>query len=253
MRDFDMNFYRQQLAKWGEWWRGDFPSWEEAEEECIGYDLDHIASKVFETVNRIVKVPGYYERDGVVIQGFPIHIMNYIYELQNKHVLDFGGSLGTVFFPATEIISVKSWNIVELPSFVKYGKQIETDILKFYTNIDDVPDVDIVLFSSSLPYIKNYLDYLYKVFKREIPTIIFDRQSVLHKSNIDRITIEVVPECIYPTIYPCWFFGENKQMRFMEDNGYKLVRDFITLGDTSATGPYVENSIYKGYVYKREG
>ena len=247
-----LKFYNTQKEKWGEWWQGDFTSWEEAQKECIGYDQEYIVQKVFQAVIATKDKANYYERDGCIISDFPYYIYNYINYLQNKRVLDFGGGLGSTYFTIKHQSTIKEWHVVEQEIYVKYGRLLENDTLYFHNNIEDVNEFDVILFSSSLPYIKDYDRYIKYAIDKNTPYIIFDRHSVIQNSFEDRLTIQIVPECIYPTIYPCWFFGENKLKNFMNNNDYILKKEFMSLGDTSATGGYITNSAYKGYVYGYE-
>ena len=246
------DFYQQQLKKWGEWWRGDFSSWEEAEKECIGYDQEIIVQKVFNTILTTKDRNDCYERDSCVIPGFPDYIYNYLDYLIDKVVVDFGGGLGSTYFPVSKKIKIKKWYVVEQDIFVKYGQNLEDGCLYFYNDIKKINDFDVILFSSSLSYIENYEKYIQYAIDYKTPYIIFDRHSVIQNSNQDRLTIQIVPACIYPTIYPCWFFGENKLKDFMTANNYILQKEHMSLGDTSATGSYVPNSAYKGYIYAKK-
>jgi len=256
-------FYNQQLAKWGEWWHGNFDTWEDAEKECVGYDQQSIAIQVLDAVLASKDKPNVYERDGCVIQGFPTYV-NPLIRLINSidgvvNVLDFGGSLGSTYFPIRPHLTTDTlrWYVVEQGVFVKLGqKHLQTFELRFHDNIEYVLDnygINVAIFSSSLPYVKNPYGILQQTVSHEnqIPHIYIDRHSVVLYGDNDILTIQIVPEYIYEAIYPCWFFGENKMNKFMQQYNLSLMEEFMSLGDTSCTGPYIKNSAYKGYIYGR--
>lgn len=254
-----MTFYNQQREKWGDWWHGNFKNWEEANRECIGYDQHIIVEQTLQAISSTLNDPNRYERDGCIIHGQPTYTNNLINLLNsmndNLKIIDFGGSLGSTYFQIRNYLyhTAIDWNVVEQDIFVETGKQcIKADELSFHTSIDNIQcnNIQLILFSSSLPYIEKPYEILQKAIDYKIKYIFIDRHSVILNGDEDILTIQIVPPCIYETIYPCWFFGEKKMHAFMLNNGYKLNKEFMALGDTSSTGPYVNNSAYKGYIYQ---
>lgn len=217
-------------------WFGSFASWEEAERVSSGYDSAVILEKVKIALLKVKNGEAAFERDSVLF-----HEMKYDWPIIGSltwvaaqqegrlNVLDFGGSLGSTFYRNKTLLKYLKdvkWNVVEQPSFVKTGKDLfEDDQLRFYNSIDDClteNQVNVVLLSSVLPYIKNPYGLLGDL---EISKFMIIDKMPLISSEIDRLTIQKVPKRIYPVSYPAWFFSENKFMDYI-NNRFTIVADF---------------------------
>ena len=138
-------------------------------------------------------------------------------------LVDFGGSLGSSFFqlkPFLENYSAK-WNVIEQEHVAAVGKsKLENDQLKFFSNIQNIPDASsISTFSSSaIQYLQDPYKVLHDLNLREFNYLIFDRLSVL-ESEKDRLTIQIVPKKRYKAIYPCWFLSKKKFLNYFIDLG----------------------------------
>jgi putative methyltransferase (TIGR04325 family) len=256
-----MDFYSNQIQKHGFWWSGDFPNWEEANKECIGYSDNSILEQVKNTILLTKDRTDVYERDGCTIQGeptFAFEILDWIKKTSkdNKiNLIDFGGSLGSTYFQLRRYLSEfnVSWNVVEQENFVECGKQyLQNDSIKFFNSIEEClneTSPNCFFSSSALPYIENSNEILSKVFSYNFDWIFLDRISII-EGNKDRITIQIVPPEIYKAIYPCWFFGEEKLIKTFEKNGYEHIKSFEALGGYNFA-PRVETSAYKGFIFKK--
>jgi putative methyltransferase (TIGR04325 family) len=120
---------------------------------------------------------------------------------------------------------------VEQESFVACGKaHFETEELRFFEDIESCfaqNSIQIALLSGVLQYVENPYDLLGKVFSYQVPCIIIDRTPFLLKGNCDRLTVQEVPESIYPASYPAWFFNQAKFVRYVEQQ-YRIVTIFST-------------------------
>jgi hypothetical protein len=83
---------------------------------------------------------------------------------------------------------------------------------------------NVLLVSSTLPYLESPHEMIrfWKTF--HFKYIIIDRTYFIDGEK-DRLTVQTVPEAIYPAAYPAWFFAES---RFLRNFGpeYELVADF---------------------------
>jgi putative methyltransferase (TIGR04325 family) len=256
-----MDFYTNQIQKHGFWWSGDFPNWEEANKECIGYSDNNILEKVKNTILSTKDRTDVYERDGCTIHGeptFAFEILEWVKKTSkdNKvNLIDFGGSLGSTYFQLKNYLNEfdVSWNVVEQQNFVKCGKQyLENNSIKFFNSIEEClseTTPNCFFSSGALPYIENSNEILNEVFSHNFDWIFLDRISTIDGDR-DRITIQIVPPEIYKAIYPCWFFGEEKLIRIFEKNGYEHIKTFEALGGNNFA-PKVETSSYKGYIFKK--
>jgi putative methyltransferase (TIGR04325 family) len=207
---------------------GDYGSWAAAKEQCQGYDSENILNKVAASLLQVKNGTAVYERDSVLFDK-----IQYSWPLlagllraaaengNNLSVLDFGGSLGSAYFQNRGYLSSLhslSWSIVEQAHFVARGRQDFADaVLKFYPSLDDAllaEKPNLLLLSSVVQYLPEPYAFLAGVIEKEIEYIIVDRTAFLVNEDGsyrdgELLTVQVVPEWIYPASYPAWFF--NKQ------------------------------------------
>ncbi len=122
--------------------KGMYDSWDEASDDCIGYDSDTIWHKVIDAVNKVRSGEAAFERDGFAFAqphyNYPVvaFLLQLFLEERKLYVLDFGGSLGSMYYQHKDIFSYISdfrWNIVEQKHVVEYGKEnLEDDRLWFF-------------------------------------------------------------------------------------------------------------------------
>lgn len=214
--------------------KGIYDSWEVAERECIGYDSDAIWNKVINAVNKVKNGEAAFERDGYAFAelhyNYPVIaflIQSYL-EDGKLHVLDFGGSLGSMYYQHTKVlhnIEDLEWNVVEQKHVVDYGKKhLENEELKYFYDIDEVKDCNFIVIGSSLQYLDDYEIYLNKIVRKKTKYIILDRIPVSHK---EWISIEVVHEPIYEASYPIRIFEKNKLISYMNRQGYVIEQTWI--------------------------
>ncbi len=252
--------YKKYLYRYGYGWSGDYDSWESALMRCTGYDDVDIPQIVLDSILQTKDTEGVYERDSSVIKGEPEFAFDSLEWIktcarQNKiNVVDFGGSLGSSYFQLKPYLSGYkiSWNVIEQKHFVSLGrKHLESDELKFFSNIIDVErssECRIFFSSGTLQYLPEPFDALRQLRLSDYEYLIFDRISVLD-SEKDRLTIQVVPPSRYKSIYPCWFLSENNFVSKMSTFGFDLIDRFSALGGKEATKK-IQDSSYKGFVFE---
>ena len=149
----------------------------------------------------------------------------------NLNVLDFGGSLGSIYFQNINYLkhlnSLK-WNIVEQKSFIDCGKEFfEDENLRFFYKIDECLEAqkpDVIILSSVLQYLEKPYDLLEEIINHNIKYILIDR-TYFSEEEKDKISVQVVPKDIYKANYPCWFFSLRKFLSIFHEN-YRLISDF---------------------------
>ena len=217
---------------------GNYCNWDEALNECNGYDDVKILNKVISAVDKVVNGDAVWERDGCL---FYEH--KYVYcicapllrcALRNQNrgvrILDIGGALGSTYFQNKEYLAeIKNleYIVVEQDHFVDYGQHnLENGTLKFIKSLEHwekLDKLDIILLSASLQYISQYQEVISKIMKAQPHYIILDRILVSDKMRICR---ETVPECIYEGSYPLRIFAENQIENFFVFD-YKLIEQDI--------------------------
>lgn len=167
-----LNSLRWYSFKYG--WKGDYPSFESAKEECKGYDEEHILSRIADTTKKVISGEAAYERDGILYDKINVNyqLLSALLWVSGKNngkltVVDFGGSLGTSYYQNIGYLShlkELNWCIIEQPSFVALGKeQFENEHVKFYNDLRECfaaqSEIDLVLISSALQYMSRPMKF----------------------------------------------------------------------------------------------
>jgi putative methyltransferase (TIGR04325 family) len=240
---------------------GDYTSWESAAQNSAGYDSEIILKKSCDALLRVKNGAAAYERDSVLFDkiehSFPV-LAGLLRAAQANGgslcVVDFGGALGTSFFQCRSFLAtVKKleWLVVEQKSHVTCGrKYFASEQLHFHNTIDECvagyrPNA--LLASSVLQYLPQPYETLKELFGHRISHVIFDRTPFL-SSGRERLTVQHVPESIYPASYPAWFFNESKFIGAATSTGYTLVADFPGADNYSPEG---EKAYFKGFIFER--
>ena len=224
---------------------GNYETWDDAYNECKGYEDTEILSTVSNAVDKVIKGEAVWERD-----GYLFYEQKYVYcicasilkcALQNQNkgvrILDIGGALGSTYLQNKGYLSdVKNleYIIAEQDHFVEYGhRNLEDGILKFIKSMDDwekQEKFDIVLLSASLQYISQYQEVISKIITAQPHYIILDRIMVSDKM---RICKETVPAYIYESSYPLRIFTENQIKEFFEPDYRMIEHDVSSVPESS--------------------
>lgn len=213
---------------------GEYSTWEEAAEECAGYDDNAIISKVIDAIEKVRRGEAVWERDSCLF-----YEAKYVYRVcaailrcavQNRRVrlLDIGGSLGSTWFQNREYLTdVENleYIVAEQDHFVEYGhKNLEDGTLKFISSLEPwerMERFDVILMSGSLQYIPQYEEVINRIKVAKPRYIVIDRFLV---SDRKRICIETVPEEIYFSSYPVVIFSKDEVPNLFGGD-YSLIED----------------------------
>ena len=219
-------------------WYGDFESWDEAKAKCSGYDATIILEKVKDAVLKVKSGNAVYERDSVLFDkieySWPLLALLLFVSVKQDgrlHVLDFGGSLGSSYFQNKlflDQLKNVNWDIVEQPDFVNCGREfIQSEIINFFMSAEEaiasngLPDL--LMFSTTLPYLEQPYEILSGMMKFKIPFILIDN-TIFNYEARDRLTIQKVPKSIYEADYPCWFLDYDKVKGLVESR-YQIISE----------------------------
>lgn len=241
---------------------GDYDGWQEAERDCNGYDDRSILDVVAGAIEKVIDGTAAWERDSYLFyeQKYNHHLCAAILKcaIQNEvagkevRILDIGGSLGSGYFQNRGYlreIKKLEYTVAEQDHFAEYGNdKLKNETLKFIKSTEHWEigkKYDIILMSASLQYIENYKEIVAKVRKAAPRYIILDRIFV---SNRMRICKETVPEWIYRSSYPVYFFTEDQILKFFGSE-YELVeQDIASVPETVYFEDGASNTKY--YVFK---
>ena len=211
---------------------GNYDSWDQALKFSKGYSDSVILKKTIKSVERVISKQAKFERDSFLFytKSFDKTLLSLLKNIKKKikkkiHLCDYGGSLGSLYFQHECIFKPNyiDWNIVEQKHYVKYAKKnIKIKNLHFYDNLNFLhkKKMHVVLFSSSLQYLKNPYQILEKIIKKKIPNIIIHRSPFTKNNEI--IKIQKVPKYIYNSSYPIRILNIKKICKKLKNAGYKL-------------------------------
>jgi len=241
---------------------GDFASWTEAKRQSAGYDSPVILERTCASLQKIKRGEAAYERDSVLFDtpqySFPLLTALLRAALVGNgrlSVADVGGSLGSSYFQCRlflRAVRAVEWAVIEQPAYVRCGReQFEDDELRFYETFEEClgrHQPDVLLLSGVLQYLADPYASLQRLLAHGVRHVIIDRTAFL-ASDRDRLTVQTVPDTIYPASYPAWFLSETLVRGQLRASGYSIVYDFRALDTLS---PPDEPAYYKGFVCERD-
>lgn len=193
-------------------------TWAEALAASDGYESEVVAERVAEATREVVGGRAAFERDGVVFAAaefnWPVitHLLWVAAEKGRLRVVDFGGSLGSIFWQHQSFFrkfSEVSWTVVEQPHFVAKGRaEFETAQLHFATFeelLSRQVDADIVLLSSVLQYLPEPSMVTQSLTAIGAEYVLIDKTPVIEGTD-SVVAVQKVPKSIYPVSYPLWLF-----------------------------------------------
>lgn len=243
---------------------GNYPSLESAQKEAVGYDAANILEKVKNATKEVIAGNAVFERDSVLFvheePNYPL-ISSLLFAMHGKeelHLLDFGGSLGSVYFQNRKFLSCFrkiSWEIVEQKHFTEAGRELLKGFpeISFQQSVEDVfrnGKPDIVLFSSVLQYLPDFQPLLQKVMDAECDYILIDRTPIFTENEKRRYCVQSVPPSIYTGSYAVQIFGKN-DFRDILSPHYFLFDDFSSYQTQIRLAEPQGSAEYKGQLWKR--
>lgn len=238
---------------------GDHKSWEDARTEAGGYDQPDILIKTELAMREIIAGRASFERDSVLLPSpeYPWPLITcLIYAAQadgnRLSVLDFGGALGSTYYqcrPFLKNISQLAWMVVEQKHYVESGqREFSKGPVSFHQDTLSaclVQKPNFLLLSSVLPYLPNPYEKFQELSDLKIRNLLVDRTFFLRRPG-ERLTVQVVPEWIYPASYPAWFLDEAKLKEVAAGAGYRLMAEFPALDENQPEG---EKADAKGFYW----
>lgn len=240
---------------------GDYGSWDQAQRDAVGYDAAVILEKTREALLKVKRGEAVAERDSVLFDhvqySFPVLaglLRAALAAGGELGVVDFGGSLGSSYFQCRSFLrGVRrlEWMVIEQPAHVACGQQhFASEELLFYPTVQEAVGrhrTNTLLLSSVLQYLPDPYPMLRDLLQHGLECVIIDRTAFL-TADRDRLTVQQVPDSIYPASYPAWFFSETRLTRTVTEAGYRLVADFAGADQVS---PDDEAAYFKGFIFEK--
>lgn len=232
---------------------GPYQAWDQASQESIGYDEDSIILKSHFASMEVKKGNAVFERDSILfysqIYSTPI-LVGLLRAVALKEngisIVDFGGAFGSKYFHFKDLLKVRNinWLVLEQRKIVEIGnRDFKDDSLSFSENYSGGDLIDVLLFSSSIQYVKNYNEILTGLLRHKPKVIIFDRTPFFSSNENTSVFVQHVPKEIYKASYPTWVFRKNTFLDILSE--YKIVYSEINPDQLD------RRFTYKGFVFER--
>jgi len=237
-------------------------NWTEVLKSCQGYDNAKILDKVKSAALKVKNGGALFERDSVLFyepeyNDELIKVFDLIAENSHGHLhlIDFGGSLGSVYFQYWAKLSkyknVK-WNVIEQPHFVEFGKkELSSDELMFYYSFQESileHDINAIFLSSVISYMEEPYKLLSEIMALNLEFIVIDK-TLLTAFSADLLCKQVVKEPIYEASYPCWLLSKEKLIKFITVN-YDLVNEFNPYSFKQFITTEKKEAVFSGLVFR---
>tara|TARA_B100001109_G_C18842267_1_gene465078 strand:- start:168 stop:1838 length:1671 start_codon:yes stop_codon:yes gene_type:complete len=229
-RVYNKIMYRKKIISYS----GPFNNWEDAVEKSRGYNSKNILNEVLKNTLIAKNNLYFFERDGSLLRKNTIsHNQIYlILEMINKkkrglNIIDYGGSLGSMYFKFKDIINQKhknTWNIIEQESYVNIGKKnLDQDNLNFFKNIDTLKNkrIDLVMLCGTLQYLDEPDNILKKIFALKPEIILIEKLPIINNQDSNKIYIQKRGE----NSYPSWIFTSSYVKFLFKKNNYNLYKN----------------------------
>lgn len=265
LKDFARDWLPPVLVRWlrrvhgvATNFEGDFATWEEAKVHCTGYDADEILARVLASTLKVKHGEAAFERDSVLFEEIE-YAWPVLAELMwaaastggRLNVLDFGGALGSSYFQSRKFLQTLKdvrWNVIEQPHYVEAGqKHIQNEQLRFYRTVEEClteNQPNVILLSSVLQYLERPYELLEKLGNLNVDRIIVDRTPFVDGDR-DILSIQRVPESIFPATLAAWLFSEKSFENAMNGLGYVRVASMPSSDESR------ERFKFKGFLFCR--
>ena len=197
--------------------------WSNLFDSLIGYSNPTILNKVKESSKKVIDGFYAYERDSVLFSKLEYSWTELACLLiitarrkENLNVLDFGGSLGSMYFQNKAVLDkIKNvrWSIVEQNDYVLAGKELIKDgTINFYYSIKECLQAEkpnVAMFSSTLQYLRNPVDVVKEINSSNIEYVYINKTPISNSTE-NMSVIQHVPKSIYDASYPMKIFSKEK-------------------------------------------
>lgn len=233
--------YRWRQGRWPQSeWSGDYPDWASAEAASEGYDNTVILDRVTAATREVLAGRAAFERDSVTFTEFAYdpRVLSSLKDVMNSshgilRVTDFGGSLGSLYYQYRPwLVEARriQWVVIEQPHFVQRGQEITPPgDLSFVSSLRDTSEemkCGVLLLGSVLSYIQEPWKLIQEAISLNFQYILIDRTACM-RNRSTRLTVQHVPESVYPASYPAWLFNEAELKQPFRMH-YRLCRESVS-------------------------
>lgn len=255
------DIYRQVRAG-GIQFKGDYKTWDAAQNHAEGYGAEQILEKVRQATHKVIRGEAACERDSVLFDTvpYPFPLIAILLRAASENearlnVLDFGGALGSSYYQCRGFLaglSVLRWGVVEQTHYVKCGqREFENDTLRFYESVEactEAASPQVILASGVLQYMPDPAQILGLFVRTGANYIVIDRTPI-SLSGKQVISVQSVPSALSRSSYPLWLFNEE-QLKAPLQGSYDEIARFDAVDGTLSTGRL--KAEFKGFMFQKK-
>jgi putative methyltransferase (TIGR04325 family) len=241
---------------------GDYRSWEDAEKDARG-DYSEVLEDVKNALLKVKNGEAAFETDSVLFHEpqYNWPLLAILQKAANCRegslgVLDFGGSLGTVYFQNRGFLSHLQklrWCIVEQPSYVEVGRKFfQDEELSFHHSIAECvgsTPIDLVLVSGVLQLLREPYRIIEELLEKSAVHVVVDRTPFILTGDRDLLTVQTLPKALHHASFPHWFLNKEKFLKTFQRHGYRLVSEFDAYKCRNAN---IADTAYCGFYFRKE-
>ena len=199
-----ISLVKNKFLKYGH--SGTYASFEQALSESDGYD----------SVEAVAYAEAELERQNGHLSTRIMRLLaalQYVNAREGRlRVLDFGGSVGGLYFMTRPFLNIEAWRVCELPRMARAGRKRTDGVLEFTEELSDC-SANVVLASGSVQYCRDP----YQTLRTLLPLgryVVLDRVPLLAE---DRLTVQRVRPYLFQGSFPAWFLSEAKLLAELRD------------------------------------
>lgn len=174
-----------------------------------------------------------------------------------RHVLDFGGHVGTKFYPFQRYLGAPAdlrWTVCDVPAVTRAGEQLRATRpdgarLRFVTDVAEAADVDVFMAMGSPQYVETSLAELLARLARPAPHLLLNGLPLY--DGPDLVTLQSIGQAFCPYR----FFNRQTFVAALQGLGYELL-DAWSNPEKSARIPFENGAnvaAYAGLYLRRAG
>jgi putative methyltransferase (TIGR04325 family) len=214
-----------------------FPTWADAVAASGGYDDPDILRRVRAAALKAKRGEIAYEQDSLEFaEPSPkwemlACLMTALANSMNRpgHIIDFGGSLGTLYYRHRDFVRGVCWSIVEQPGFVKCGKaEFADQTLGFFSSVGEALERapgDVLLVGCTLQVLEDPFAPIRQAAAAGVPYLLIDRHP-LYDIPEDRIVVLTVKATVYPASYAYRQFAAGTFEAQLATAGYEVIQRY---------------------------
>ncbi|KAF0135263.1 MAG: hypothetical protein FD145_89 [Candidatus Saganbacteria bacterium] len=190
-----------------------------------------------------------------------IVLINLLSSMSKIEVLDYGGSVGQVFWGVEKYLSSPNnvkWNVLDVAELVSIAKEKykSNSTLSFYTDVKKINKIDILFFRQALQFFENYQEALKETINSFQPKVLYFCGVTAGQNKEYKTLLCMEGNKGLPVI----IFNEEELIEFVKSIGFIMLEKFnenarIDLSNFKSLDYQLDSNgdnFTKGYIFIRK-